>query len=133
MTQSNLQIQYNPYQTTNNIFHRTKTKSFTICMETRKTQITKAILNKTNGAGRNQLPDFRLYHKPTVIRRVCYQHKNRTIDQWNKTEIPEMNPHTYGRKNIQRRKGSLLNKWFWENWTAKSKRRRPREMLWGGR
>jgi len=55
MTQSNLQIQYNPYQTTNNIFHRTKIKSFTICMETqKKTQITKAILNKTNGAGRNQ-------------------------------------------------------------------------------
>ena len=25
-TQGNLQIQYNPYQITNNIFHRTKTK-----------------------------------------------------------------------------------------------------------
>ena len=35
--QSNLQIQYNPYQITNGIFHRTKTKNFTIFMETRKT------------------------------------------------------------------------------------------------
>ena len=35
-TQSNLQIQCNPYQTTNGIFHRTRTENFTICMETQK-------------------------------------------------------------------------------------------------
>ena len=35
--QSNLQIQCNPYQITNGIFHRTRTKNFTICMETQKT------------------------------------------------------------------------------------------------
>ena len=29
-TQSNLQIQRNPYQMTNGIFHRTRTKNFTI-------------------------------------------------------------------------------------------------------
>ena len=36
-TQSILQIQCNPYQTTNDIFHRTRTKNFKICMETQKT------------------------------------------------------------------------------------------------
>ena len=36
-TQSNLQIQCNPYQTTNGIFHRTRTENVTICMETQKT------------------------------------------------------------------------------------------------
>ena len=36
-TQSNLQIQCNPYQTTNGIFHRTRIKNATICMETQKT------------------------------------------------------------------------------------------------
>ena len=36
-TQSNLQIQYNPYQATNGILHRTRTNNFTICMETQKT------------------------------------------------------------------------------------------------
>ena len=36
-TQSNLQIQCNPYETTNGIFHRTRTKNFTFCMETQKT------------------------------------------------------------------------------------------------
>ena len=35
-TQSNLQIQCNPYQATNGIFHRAKTNNFTICMEIQK-------------------------------------------------------------------------------------------------
>ena len=35
-TQSNLQIQCNPYQATNGIFHRTRTNNFTVCMETQK-------------------------------------------------------------------------------------------------
>ena len=35
-TQSNLQIQCNPYQATNGIFQRTRTNSFTICMEIQK-------------------------------------------------------------------------------------------------
>ena len=38
-TQSNLQIQCNPYQTTDGIFHRTKTKNFTYMWNVR---------NKTN-------------------------------------------------------------------------------------
>ena len=35
-TQSNLQIQCNPYQATNGIFHRTRTNNFTVCMEKKK-------------------------------------------------------------------------------------------------
>ena len=35
--QSNLQIQCNPYQITNGIFYRTRTKNLKICMETKKT------------------------------------------------------------------------------------------------
>ena len=33
-TQGNLQIQCNLHQTTNGIFHRTRTKNLKICMET---------------------------------------------------------------------------------------------------
>ena len=35
-TQGNLQIQCNPYQATNGIFHRGRTNNFTICKELQK-------------------------------------------------------------------------------------------------
>ena len=46
-TQSNLQIQCNPYQATSHIFHRTRTNNFKIFIEIqKKTQLAKAILRK---------------------------------------------------------------------------------------
>ena len=45
-TKCNLQIQYDPYQITNAIFHRTRTKNFTIHMETQKILNSKSSLEK---------------------------------------------------------------------------------------
>ena len=38
-TQSNLEIQCNPYQATNGIFHRARTNNFTIFMEIQKNNL----------------------------------------------------------------------------------------------
>ena len=53
-TQSNLQIQYNPYQATKGIFHRAKTNNFTICMEIQKTWNGQSNLEKEEGNWGNQ-------------------------------------------------------------------------------
>ena len=50
----NLHIQCNPYQITKGIFHRTRTKNFTIHMETQKTPNSKSSLEKEELSWRNQ-------------------------------------------------------------------------------
>ena len=55
-TQSNLQIQCNPYQITNGIFHRTRQKIVQFTWKHKRHRIAKAILRKKKQSWRNRAP-----------------------------------------------------------------------------
>ena len=92
-TQSNLQIQCNPYQATNGIFHRTRTYNFIICMETQKN------LEQPKQSG-----ERRMELEESICRTSDYTTKLQSLRQYvtgTKTELqinesPKINPCTYG-------------------------------------
>jgi hypothetical protein len=64
-----------------------------------------------------------------VIKIAWYWYSDRKVDQWNRIEDPEMNPHNYGHlifhkgaKTIQWKKDSIFKKWCWHNWWLSCRR-----------
>ena len=103
-TQINLQIHCNPYQNSNDIFHRTRTKNCTICMEKQKTLNSQSNLEKEKLTWRNQpfwlQTTLQSYgNQKSVIVAPEKRHRN----QWNRTESRKKRTLSWS-INLQRRK-----------------------------
>ena len=116
-TESNLQIQCNPYQITKGIFHRTRTKNFTIHMETQKIPNSQSSLEKEEWNWRNQPSWLQIIlqsysHKDSIV--LAQKQKFRQMEDrkpWNENHAPLGTLFlTKEAKNIQWGKDSLFNK-----------------------
>ena len=110
-TESNLQIRCNPYQITNGIFHRTRTKNLKTCMETQKTLNSQSNLEKEKRSWRNQSPQLQTLPESCSIQNsmvLAQKQKCRSVVQ---DRMPRGKPtHLWTTNLWQRRQGYSMEK-----------------------
>lgn len=72
-------------------------------MEQQKTTDNQSSLRKRNKARGVMLTDFKLYYK-AIVMKTQYCNKSRPIDQWNRMQSSEINPHVYDQLQGRRQK-----------------------------
>ena len=60
---------------------------------------------------------------------MWYWHRDNHINQWDRIENPEIDPHNYaqqifdkGARTVQWEKGRVFNKWCWSDWISTGKK-----------
>jgi hypothetical protein len=53
------------------------------------------------------MPDLKLYYRAIVIKAAWYWYSDRQVDQWNRIEDTEMNPHTYGHSIFDKKANTI--------------------------
>jgi hypothetical protein len=91
----------------------------------KKLRIVKTILNNKRTSGGITIPDIKLYYRAIVIKTAWYWYSDLQVDQQNRIEGQELDPHTYVHlifdkesKTIQWKKDCIFNKWCWFNWRS---------------
>ena len=84
----------NPCQTTTGVFHRTRTKIFTICMDTQKTLNSQSNLKKEKWSWRNQAPWLQTIlqsysNQDSMV--LAQKQKHRSMEQDSKPRVKPTN------------------------------------------
>ena len=93
--QSTYSMQF-PIKTPNQFFIELERAILKFIWNNKKPRIAKTIHNDKRTSGGISIPDLMQYYRAIVLKTAWYQYSDRQVDQWNRIEYLEMNPHTYG-------------------------------------